>query len=67
LSAAALLLACAGIVKAQNPPPGWKGKITVKDGVRTGLNPDAPLCGEVDLELLGYRVKNWEALNPGRS
>jgi len=51
ISAAALLLACVGFVKAQNPPPGWKGKITIENGVRKVLNPALPLYGEVNLEL----------------
>jgi hypothetical protein len=36
---------------AQNPPPGWKGKVEIRDGLRVVKNPAEPLYGQVVLEL----------------
>jgi hypothetical protein len=32
-------------------PPGWAGKIEIKNGTRTVFNPDQPLFGELALDL----------------
>jgi len=36
---------------AQNPPPGWKGTVETRDGIRVVKNPAEPLHGGVTLDL----------------
>jgi hypothetical protein len=36
---------------AQTPPPAWKGKIEIKDGVKIVTNPARPLFGRIALDL----------------
>jgi len=51
---AAAVLLFAGIFRslcAQTPPPGWKGAIEIREGVRIVKNPAQPLYGRIALAL----------------